>query len=111
MWLPYIIVQLFSVLHLLYNARNTAIVHDFDVERAEKILRTVRIKFTGHNLQHNLFQSSGLMITYWWKTIKSLAWRKKYGVDEILTTYKPPETVMNYFSLGHVGVDKFGCPG
>lgn len=57
------------------------IAQDFDVARAEKILR------------------------------QSLEWRRINGADGILDSYTPSELFKQYFSMGHVGLDKFGCPG
>ncbi|KAK4004693.1 hypothetical protein OUZ56_006421 [Daphnia magna] len=56
------------------------IAQDFDVARAEKMLR------------------------------QSLEWRRINGADGILDSYTPSEVFKQYFSMGHVGLDKFGCP-
>nr|CAH0109449.1 unnamed protein product [Daphnia galeata] len=41
---------------------------------------------------------------------QSLEWRQFNGVDDILNWYVPPEFMSKYFSLGKVGLDRFGCP-
>nr|CAH0108700.1 unnamed protein product [Daphnia galeata] len=41
---------------------------------------------------------------------QSLEWRQFNGVDDILNWYVPPELMSKYFSLGKVGLDRFGCP-
>ncbi|KAI9561272.1 hypothetical protein GHT06_012228 [Daphnia sinensis] len=56
------------------------IVQDFNVARAENMLK------------------------------QSLEWRRINGADDILDTYTPIEVLRNYFSMGQVGIDKFGCP-
>lgn len=55
-------------------------VQDFDVARANKMLR------------------------------QTLEWRQVNGVDRLLDTYTIGEVIKKYFSLGRVGVDKYGCP-
>lgn len=42
---------------------------------------------------------------------KSLEWRRISGADDILTSYTPSEVLKQYFCMGQVGLDKFGCPG
>ncbi|KAK4004692.1 SEC14-like protein 2 isoform X1 [Daphnia magna] len=56
------------------------IVQDFNVTRAENMLR------------------------------QSLEWRRVREADDILDTYTPIEVMRKYFSIGQVGIDKFGCP-
>ncbi|XP_071039211.1 SEC14-like protein 2 [Parasteatoda tepidariorum] len=41
---------------------------------------------------------------------KHIQWRKELEVDTILTDYKTPEVLQKYFSTGHIGFDKEGCP-
>ncbi|XP_046633824.1 SEC14-like protein 2 [Daphnia pulicaria] len=59
---------------------NWLIVQDFNVARAEKMLR------------------------------QSLEWRRVNGVDGILQSYTPNEIIKKYFSMGQAGLDKFGSP-
>ncbi|EFX62164.1 hypothetical protein DAPPUDRAFT_120465 [Daphnia pulex] len=59
---------------------NWLIVQDFNVARAEKMLR------------------------------QSLEWRRVNGVDGILQSYTPNEIIKKYFSMGQAGFDKFGSP-
>ncbi|XP_057372671.1 SEC14-like protein 2 [Daphnia carinata] len=54
--------------------------HDFDVARATKMLR------------------------------QTLEWRRVNGVDKLLDTFKISDVMKKYFSVGRVGVDKYGCP-
>ncbi|XP_057372734.1 SEC14-like protein 2 isoform X2 [Daphnia carinata] len=56
------------------------IAQDFDVSRAEKMLR------------------------------QSLEWRRTSRADVILESYTPCEVLEQHFSMGHVGLDTFGCP-
>ncbi|XP_046633787.1 SEC14-like protein 2 [Daphnia pulicaria] len=56
------------------------IVQDFDVDRAERMLR------------------------------QSLEWRRVSGADDILDSYAPSDVLRQYFSMGHIGNDRFGCP-
>ncbi|KAF8794918.1 SEC14-like protein 2 like protein [Argiope bruennichi] len=41
---------------------------------------------------------------------KHIAWRKEYGVDTILTDFKPTEVMLKYFSACFIGMDKEGSP-
>lgn len=45
------------------------------------------------------------------KIKKSLEWRKMNEMDKICDSYTPPEVYPKYFAVGHMGIDKFGCPG
>ncbi len=79
-------------------------VQDFNVARAEKMLRQV--------LVFKLFLSCayfnvGRILNFF----KSLEWRRINGVDGILQSYTPNEIIKKYFSMGQAGLDKFGCPG
>jgi len=40
----------------------------------------------------------------------SMQWRKNNDIDNLLSTYKTPEVIEKYFSIGFLGVDKTGCP-
>ena len=41
---------------------------------------------------------------------KSVEWRKKYDVDNILANWQPPEVLKKYFPGGVSGYDKEGRP-
>lgn len=56
------------------------IVRDFNLDQAEKMLRS------------------------------SLEWRRIHRVDELLDTWHPPEVLVKYYPFGKTGVDKFGGP-
>ncbi|CAL1296159.1 unnamed protein product [Larinioides sclopetarius] len=41
---------------------------------------------------------------------KSIAWRKQYEVDTLLTNYTPPEVLTKYYPVSLLGFDKDGFP-
>lgn len=41
---------------------------------------------------------------------QSLDWRRANKADEILNTFTPPEAFVKYYSMNHIGTDKFDCP-
>ena len=41
---------------------------------------------------------------------QSVAWRKKYGMDEVVANWTPPEAMQKYYPGGVCGFDKGGSP-
>jgi hypothetical protein len=86
----------------IHNFLFSSTARDFDIPKAEKMLRSV----SAINSSRNTFTESNLNLFFFIFNIQALEWRRQFKIDSILTDFKPSEVLTNYVSAGLVGQDK-----
>lgn len=94
---------------MITTSQTQFLARNYDVVEAENMLRQVSLALSTKLTikKKDLFKLMDQLFDYF---TKSLEWRRANKVDEILDTFTPPEAFVKYYSMNHIGTDKFDCP-